>query len=76
MSTQESSLRLREQLLAQERRLVGEQNGWLSEELQSKARELLAVRRERATTVATLETRLTTSQQEVRGGWNIEISDG
>ena len=69
LAGQEASLRLREQLLQQEKQLVKNQNDWLSRELQTKSEELLQLRKEKGETVANLEGRLAAKEQEVRAEW-------
>ena len=69
LAGQEASLRLREQLLQQEKQLVKNQNDWLSRELQAKSEELLQLRKEKGETVANLEGRLAAREQEVRAEW-------
>ena len=63
--TQEASLRLREQLLQQEKQLVKNQNEWLSQELQSKSDQVLQLKKERASTMTDLESKLSAKDQEV-----------
>ena len=65
LASQEASLRLREQLLQQEKQLVKTQNEWLSRELQARSEELFQLRKERATIVGGLEGQLASSNQEV-----------
>ena len=62
---QEASLRLKEQLLQQEKTLLKSQNEWLSSELQSKSEKLLSLRKEKASSVSGLEATLTQKQEEV-----------
>ena len=65
LASQEASLRLKEQLLQQEKQLVESQNRWLSDELEAKSTQLLELRKEKANTVAELEGKLNSSQEEV-----------
>ena len=67
LASQEASLRLREQLLQQEKQLVKNQNEWLCRELQARSEELFQLRKERATFVGDLEGRLASREQEVCG---------
>lgn len=62
---QEASFRLKEQLLQQEKHLIKSQNEWLSTELQTKSEQLLTLRKEQASTVSDLETRLSQKEEEV-----------
>ena len=77
LAGQEASLRLREQLLQQDKQLMKNQNDWLEKELQGKLEELLQLRKEKGELVANLEGRLAAREQEVRGGWrDRECSEG
>ncbi len=62
---QESSLRLKEQLLQQEKTLLRSQNSWLSSELQSKSEQVLTLTKEKVASQADVEAKLTQKQEEV-----------
>lgn len=65
LAVQESSLRLKEQLLQQEKTLLKSQNNWLSSELQSKSEQVLTLTKEKVTSRAELEAKLAQKQEEV-----------
>lgn len=67
LASQEASLRLKEHLVQQEKQLVESQNRWLSAELEEKSTQLLELRKEKTNTVAELEGKLNSSQEEVSG---------
>ena len=66
LASQEASQRLKEQLLQQEKQLVESQNKWLSTELETKSTQLFELRKEKASTVADLESKLNFKEEEVR----------
>jgi len=74
LASQEASLRLREQLLQQEKQLVKNQNEWLCRELQARSEELFQLRKERATFVGDLEGRLASREQEVCGCVGVSVA--
>ena len=63
---QDASLKLREQLLEQEKNFIASQNQWLSEELKQKSDELLQLKKERASLVTSVESATTVRDEEVR----------
>ena len=69
LASQEASQRLKEQLLQQEKQLVESQNRWLSTELEAKSTQLFELRKEKANTVAELESKLNFSEEEVSAWW-------
>lgn len=58
-------MRLKEQLLQQEKQLVESQNRWLSAELETKSTQLLEVKKEKVNTVCELENKLSSSEDKV-----------
>ncbi len=67
LDSEGASLRLRQQLLEQEKTLVRNQNNWLSRELQEKSEEVLRLRKEKTSMVAQLESKVAMKDQEVSG---------
>ena len=59
-------MHLREQLFAQEKSLIQEQNHWLSAELENKSSEVLLVRKEKDVLQADLNGKIISRDQEVR----------
>ena len=66
LASQEASLRLKEQLVQQEKQLVESQNRWLSTELETKSTQLLELRKEKVNTVSELESKLNASEEQVK----------
>ncbi|XP_064382187.1 nucleoprotein TPR-like isoform X2 [Halichondria panicea] len=66
LAVQESSLRLKEQLLQQEKTLFKSQNEWLSSELRDKSEQLLSLRKEKVSSLSELESKLAQKQDEVK----------
>jgi hypothetical protein len=61
----ESALQLKEKLLEQEKDLLMTQNEWMTEELGSKSEQLIALKRERSSTVGDLESQLASAEEKV-----------
>ena len=62
---QESSVRLREQLLSQEMSLMRQHNDMLSREFENLSNELLSVRKDKVTVVSALDEKVTLKDNEV-----------
>ena len=62
---QDAALKLREQLLEQEKNFMASQNEWLSEDLNQKTDELLQLKKEKATLLTSVESTTTVRDDEV-----------
>ena len=62
---QDAALKLREQLSEQEKNFTASQNEWLSEELKQKTDELLQLKKEKISLLASLESTTAASNDEV-----------